>query len=177
MNQLSFSSFGEVANSRWYLSLYFSSIVIPTAVMMLKYSGKYKGAWIYKAAPVRDFGPVFSGTLKAFLVKLYVPIFFTISVVFLFIFGARIIPDLVIMLLSSLLITFICAKLLLRSLPFSDSFDNAQKDAGLKILPFFLLIGVFYGIHYASLFIPFGAWIYTVILVIINIIGWWKGFS
>lgn len=176
-NQLTFHTFEEIASSRWYLSIYFSSIVIPTAVLMLKFSGKYKGAWVYKTVPLKNLGPLYSGTVKAFLVKLYLPIFVLLSILFTIIFGLRIIPDLLIVLLSSTLITYVCAKLLLNSLPFSESFDDAQKDTGLKMLPFMLVIGVFYGVHYLTLQVPGGALVYTIVLIVINILVWSRGFS
>lgn len=177
LNQLTFSSYEEIISSNWYLSIYFSSIVIPTAILMLKYSGKYKGAWVYKTVPLKDLGPLYSGTLKAFLVKLYLPIFLLLSIIFSFLFGIRILPDLLIVFLSSALLAFICAKLLLNSHPFSESFDDAQKDAGLKMLPFMLVIGLFYGIHHLAILVPWGALVYTVVLLAVNFLVWTRGFS
>ncbi|MGG0716953.1 hypothetical protein ABE096_05035 [Robertmurraya massiliosenegalensis] len=172
MNQLTINTFSEIASSKWYLSIYFCSIVIPTAVMMIKYSGKYKGAWIYKAAPIKDWHALYHGTMKAFIVNLYLPVFLSVSMIFIFIFGLRIIPDLIIVLLSSLLFAYFCMKILLKSLPFSESFDDAQKEMGLKVLPFMLLIGLLCGIHYISLLIPWGAWLYTVILIFVQVLIW-----
>lgn len=172
MNQLTINSYSEIAASKWYLSIYFCAIVIPTAIMMIKYSGKYKGAWIYRVAPINDWNALQNGTIKAFLVNLYIPVFLVVGVIFTFIFGVRIIPDLLIVLLSSFLFTFICKKTVMNSLPFSESFDDAQKEIGLKVLPFMLLISIFCGIHYVALLIPWGAWVYSVILVFIQIFIW-----
>lgn len=176
-NQLSFSSFEEMIDSSWYLSIYFTTIVIPTAVMMIKFSGKYKGAWIYKTVPLHDKGSLYSGAMKAFLAKLYFPIYLCVSIIFVIVFGPRIIPDLVIVFLASLVFAYICAKLLLKSLPFSESFEDAQKDAGLKVLPFILLIGVFYGFHFASLLVSWGSWVYMGVLLLINLVLWRKPFK
>ena len=55
--------FNGLGNDNWSevvagkLTVYFSMIVIPTVMMMLKYSGTYKGAWIFKAAPVQSLAP------------------------------------------------------------------------------------------------------------------------
>lgn len=171
-NQLAFTSFEDILESNWYLSIYFTTIVIPTAVMMIRYSGKYKGAWIYKTVPIHDLGTLFSGTIKAFLVKLYFPVLLLISIIFVLAFGIRIVPDLVIVFLGSLVFAFICAKSLLTSYPFSESFEDAQKDAGIRVLPFMLLIGVFYGIHLASLLVSWGPWVYMAILLLVNIFIW-----
>jgi hypothetical protein len=63
--------------------------MLPTVIMMMKYSEKYKGAWIYKTAPVKDIPDIFRGTLKAFIVKLIVPVFVSESIIFAAIFGVR----------------------------------------------------------------------------------------
>ena len=44
-------------------------------VHMLKFSGSYKGSWLLKAAPIKNQSAAYSGALKAFLVKLYLPVF------------------------------------------------------------------------------------------------------
>lgn len=78
-NELREQSLEQLADSRWYLSIYFSMIMIPTIVMMLKYSGKYKGAWLFKTVPLKELGTMTSGTLKAFLVKLFLPIYLVLQ--------------------------------------------------------------------------------------------------
>lgn len=172
VNQLTFNSYAEISASKWYLSIYFCTIIIPTAVIMFRFSGKYKGAWIYKTAPIKSWSSLYSGTLKAFLVNLYLPVFLLVSVIFLFIFGFRIIPDLFIVLLSSIFYAYICANMLIKSLPFSESFDDAQKESGLKILPFVLLIGVFFAIHYLSLQVQWGLWVDLLVLAGIQVFIW-----
>ena len=43
-----------------YLTIYFSLVMIPTVIITLKYSNNYKGAWIYKAAPLAGSSGLFS---------------------------------------------------------------------------------------------------------------------
>ena len=35
-------------------NIYFCALLIPTVVMMMKYSAGYKGAWVYKAIPIKN---------------------------------------------------------------------------------------------------------------------------
>ena len=48
-------------------------------MILLKFSGKYKGAWIYSVAPIQQLKPIFSGTIKAFIFKLYLPVYLLIK--------------------------------------------------------------------------------------------------
>ena len=43
----------HLSTSKSYLTIYFSLIIIPTIMILLKFSGKYKGAWIYRVAPIQ----------------------------------------------------------------------------------------------------------------------------
>lgn len=45
----------DYASSMSYLNIYFSMMIIPSAVLMLGHSAKYKAAWIYKTLPLKDY--------------------------------------------------------------------------------------------------------------------------
>jgi ABC-2 type transport system permease protein len=162
----------ELLTSSMYLSIYSSFIVIPTVVMMLSYSGKYKGSWVYKVAPVSSRASIYKGTLKAFLMKLFLPLYALISIVFIILFGYRVIPEIVIVFISACIFTVICLSLMRGALPFSESFEGVQQSDSWKVLPFYLIVGVFLGLHYLSLQVPFGNPGYLVILLVVNLILW-----
>ncbi|MGD6957562.1 hypothetical protein ACQCWA_05355 [Rossellomorea aquimaris] len=162
----------ELLTSSMYLSIYSSFIVIPTVVMMLSYSGKYKGSWVYKVAPVSSRASIYKGTLKAFLMKLFLPLYALISIVFIILFGYRVIPEIVIVFISACIFTVICLSLMRGALPFSESFEGVQQSDSWKVLPFYLIVGVFFGLHYLSLQVPFGIPGYLVILLVVNLILW-----
>src|SRR5699024_11243728 len=69
-NNLNTSSFSDISRGYSYLTIYFSNIIIGIVVYMLKYSDKYKGAWIFQVTPNENRSKFYSATLKAFLVKL-----------------------------------------------------------------------------------------------------------
>lgn len=176
-NQLQMESFESIRESKWYLSLYLSVMMIPNILMMLKYSGRHKGAWVYRTAPVELLRSVYTGTIKAFVVRLFMPVYILLSVIFISIFGFRIIEDILVIFLSSILYIIIGFSLIKGSLPFSESFEAAQDSAGWKLIPFFLLIGVFLGIHFLFTLLSYGTYIYLVILLIVVVVSWRLAFK
>ncbi|SHJ75339.1 hypothetical protein SAMN05444401_3803 [Clostridium amylolyticum] len=177
MNSSRGSSFAEVAAGKSYLNIYFTALMLPTIIMMMRYSEKYKGAWIYRTLPIENSAPIFKGTLKAFIVNLMFPIYLLESIIFIVIFGTRIIPDLIVVFLVVLLFTIICFKSFRQALPFSEAFEAAQQTEGMKMFPLLIVLGIIAGAHYASTLIPFGIYILGVILVILNLVFWRKSFN
>ncbi|MEG9297525.1 hypothetical protein V6B33_13740 [Mangrovibacillus sp. Mu-81] len=171
-NHMTLTSFEGLSSSMVYLSIYASLIVIPTVVMQLGYSGKYKGSWIYKVAPVEEQAPIHKGTLKAFLAKLFIPLYLVMAVCFIFIFGMKVLPGLIIVLISAFIYTVVCYKLLSDGLPFSESFDGVKQSDGWKVLPFYIIIGAFLGVHVLSLKFDYGVYVYLVLLLIVNFTVW-----
>ncbi|SET19281.1 hypothetical protein SAMN05421676_103184 [Salinibacillus kushneri] len=173
-NELQDKSLEEVAAGNFYLSIYFSSIMVPTAVFMLKYSGTYKGAWIYKILPVKDFRYLYKGILKAFIIKLHLPLYLLVSAIFLWIYGGSILLDILAVFLSSCLYTAICFTLIKGTLPFSEPFEAAQQNMGWKTIPYLFLLAGFWLIHLFVLKVPFGVLLYILILFITNLLVWRK---
>jgi len=170
--------FSNLSTSRSYLSIYFSLIIIPTVMLMLKYSGKYKGAWIYRVTPIKQLRPMFSGTIKAFLVKLYLPLYFLLSTIMIALFGMRILPDLVTVFVNACTFGVICFMILQKSIPFSESFDTANQNSNSGILFLLMLfVPVFAGLHFVSTLVPFGIYIYLLVAVIVLLLLWKLAFT
>ncbi|MFJ7737429.1 hypothetical protein ACIQ2D_14040 [Lysinibacillus sp. NPDC097287] len=156
-----------------YLNIYFSMLIIPTAVIMLGHSGKYKAAWIYKIFPLRDYKYLKKGSLKAFLIKLYIPLYLILSVVFCYIYGTRIILDLLTVLVASCLYTVICYIGSGSKIPFAKPFDEVGNAQGWQSLILFIPLGILAGLHYfMATRISNGTIIYLVVIVIINLALW-----
>ena len=81
-NSYSASSFEEMTSGRSYLTIYASLMVIPAAVVMLAHSGSYKGAWVCQTAPIRSHSIVNKATLKAFIVRLFLPLYTLLAILF-----------------------------------------------------------------------------------------------
>lgn len=176
-NKLQVSTYNELSTSKSYLAIYTSCLIIPNAITMLKYSGKYKGAWLYKTAPIQNLAPLYSAVLKVFIANLYFPVYFVLSLIFIGIFGIRIIPDLFIVFVTSILYSVICSHDIKGSLPFSESFDDAQQNSGLKIILALILAGLFAGVHFAVTFIPYGVFIYLLLLMTVTFFSWKRAYK
>jgi hypothetical protein len=172
------TNFNELSTSKSYLTIYFSLIIIPTIMILLKYSGKYKGAWIYRVAPIQQLKPIFSGTIKAFIFKLYLPVYLLLSIVFIAIFGVRVLPDLVIVFINAINYAVICFMVLKKSIPFSESIDqyNQNSNAGI-IFGLMLFVALFAGLHYVSTLFSYGIYLYMVIAIICLAALWRQAFN
>ena len=164
---------GEIADGNMFMFIYFCNVIIPSVVFMLKFSAGYKGSWLFRAAPIERISAIHSGTLKAFFVKLYIPIFVFLSLVFIWIFSARILPDLAAVLLGGLLQTLITYKIANGSdLPFSMSFEFAQESGGAKMMVLTLITGAFVGAHFLANAFHYGIYVYIAVLLVAMGIGW-----
>ncbi|WKA59272.1 hypothetical protein QWY16_03710 [Planococcus shenhongbingii] len=167
----------EISGGQLFLFIYFCNFMIPTLVYMLKFSEGYKGGWLFKAAPIEWTSRAYSGALKAFVVKLYVPVFIAVSFIFLWVFTARILPDLAAVFLGGLLQTLVTHKVVNEDeFPFSTSFEFAQDAGTAKMLGLSLLTGGFIGTHFIAASTDWGIYIYIVILLAALWIGWQKVF-
>ncbi len=166
-----------IETTKWYLIAYMSLIVIPTCVVMLVHSGKYKGAWLFRTVPVTDPSPIFKGTLKAFFVKLFLPVFLLDAVAFTYLFKWHVIPSLLVIGCSAFLYLYICYRVFVRALPFSKPFDSESQNMGMKVLPMLLVVGIFVVLHFTATMIPYGIYIYLILLIVANLIVWTKTFK
>ena len=159
--------------STWYLTIYFSLLIIPTSVFMLSHASNYKAAWIYQIFPLKDFTNLKKASLKAFLIKLFLPIYIILSVIFCFIYGVRIIPDLLAILVASWLYSVICYIGFGNRMPFSKPFNDIGDSQGWKMLVLLLPVAILaYVHHYMVSNFTYGALIYLFSLVVINFITW-----
>lgn len=175
--RLSMSSFAEISKGKSYFFIYFTGMMLSSIIIMIKYSGTYKGAWIYKTMPINNYKPVFKGTMKALIVKLFLPIFLFQAVVFIAIFGVRITGDLVVILLNMMSYTLLCFMTMEKALPFSQPYDAAkQSDVGITFILMFV-IGAIWLAHYFigkmnySFYIPLG------VSIVANLILWKVAFN
>ncbi|WJY26839.1 hypothetical protein [Sporosarcina trichiuri] len=163
----------SIGKSDQFYMLYFSFLVIATLTMMLSYSEKYKGAWLFEVTPIRQPGVLKRGTLKASLAQLFLPIYLLQAVLFGILFGARIIPDILGILIAAVLYAAICYGMGSRGvLPFSRPMGESLQSGTAKQIIFMLLIGAFVIPHIILAGLPYGSWIYLVLIAIACIIGW-----
>jgi len=170
------SGFYELAKGRTYLFIYFCGMMLPTLIMLMGCSENYKAAWIYKVMPIKNLKQVFHGTMKAFMVRLFVPLYVMEAIIFILIYGIRIIPDILVAFVASMIYSILCFIFMEKSLPFSRQFDSTQQsNVGMSML-LLLVLGIMGGIHFAITYIRFGVLIYLAVLVITFIILWENAF-
>jgi len=156
-----------------WLTIYACLLMIPSVVLMLNFSGKYKGAWVFKTAPLNDFSSIFKGTLKAFLVKLFLPIYLLLSLIYLWLFGMSVFLNLVAIFITAVIYTLISFKVTNEGLPFSKPMEEA-KEGGIKLFLLILGIGIFVAAHYKVSQFSYGTAVYTLLLAILAVWLWRK---
>ncbi|GIO63045.1 hypothetical protein [Paenibacillus cineris] len=167
------SSWEEIRAGNSYLFMYFCAVMIPSAVMMLQYTSTPKGAWIFNTVPLCNHEPVYKGTLKACIAQLILPIFVVESIIFTVIFGVRILPDLLVILIMTLLYTVISFRLMGLEIPFTEPAQAGTQSgrAGLMLL-LFLILGAMAGLHFALRFSTYGVYVLMAVALIGNIAAW-----
>lgn len=173
-NDLNNRPYAELASSNAYFTIYFSLIIIGTVVYMLQYSDKYKSAWIFQTVPIKNERLFYSATLKAFLIKLFLPIYLFLSVIYVAIFSARIIPDLVAILLTAIIQTLISYKFVNNGIyPFSEFLETGQQGgSSMKTFLVMFFAAIFAGVHYIVKLFPIAIYGYLILLLIFTIVGW-----
>ncbi|NKE07017.1 hypothetical protein [Mesobacillus selenatarsenatis] len=165
-------TFEEFRASSYYLTIYSVMLVIPASVIMLAHSGSYKGGWIYQVSPLKNPFILNKAALKAFLFQLFLPLFLLVSIIFSFLFGLRVLDDLLAVLVAALIFTVLCYLAGDKELAFSQPFDAVKQSGDIRLFLLMLIIPVFVGLHYLALKLPFGAMGYVVLLLVLNLLLW-----
>lgn len=168
----------NLVNSSLYLSIYAFTLIIPNIVVMLKYSEKYSGAWIYEVAPIKNISSIYKGVIKGMFFKLVIPPYIFISILFIIIFSEGVIKHLIIVFLSIILITILNFLISSKAYPFSEKFEgtNNGSSVGIAILSIaFILVALI--LHVLSNFFNIGIYIYGVVLLILDLILWKTAFN
>lgn len=167
----------EIKNISLYMSLniYWFVFMVPTLLMTLQYSNNYKAAWIYEAAFISDKSNIYKGAYKALISNLLLPLYLFESIIFIVIFGIKIVPILIIT--FAFLLIFVVIEHLIgkNSLPFTLKFGEVNKSQNIiNTLLGMVILGIAVGINYFMLFNIYALVAYGIILIIIAFIMWSK---
>ncbi|MES2371393.1 MAG: hypothetical protein V4557_02360 [Bacteroidota bacterium] len=139
--------------------IYFCSFALSTALGQLTFSDKYKAGWIYYVTPIHNPGRMYSGAVKATIIKFYVPLVAIIFCTAIAIVGPKVIPNLLLGFFNQVLITILTAYLTLNAFPFSVQQSTSMKGGkfikGLFALAIPIMLAI---VHY---------FIYSYLIVII----------
>jgi len=121
---------------------------------------------------------MFSGTLKAFIFKLFLPVYLIISIIFIALFGVRILPDLIVVFLNACTFAVICFMVLKKFIPFSASFDEYNQNSNVAIfIGLMLFVALFAGIHYSATLITYGIYLYLAFAILYLVTLWKRAFT
>lgn len=170
--------FESLRNSRQYLSIYAFALVIPNILIMSRYSEKYMGAWIYQIAPIKNISSVFRGVLKGIIYKFMIIPYSFISLIYILIFGPKVIIHLIIVFLVLISLMIINFLLLKKSFPFSKKFEatNGGESIGVMLIHMFSVL-VALGIHFVLVNNKIVSYVYIIVLVILNLLLWKYSFN
>jgi hypothetical protein len=172
-----------IISGKGYFGIYMTVMFLITSVTVLCCSEKAKGAWVYKALPIKNPGIIFKGAIKAYIMKIVLPAFGVISFIFLIIFKFSIVKDILVIGLSLLVILILIFKLFIKQLPFSKEFNYGQNQNWKLGITSIVLSGGSALLHSILRKIPFAITVYIGVLALIVIIVWknsfkmsWEGF-
>jgi hypothetical protein len=178
INMTMSSSLEEIRQSKAYFFIYFSALLLPTLIQMIQYSDKYQGAWIYYILPIKNINHLHKGVIKAVMLQFIYPLFIFQGGLFIFAFGVRIVPDLMIVLLNMIIYAALVYGALSKNLPFSQNFAvGTQSSSTSKLLIYMFLLAAVGGIHFGLSFIPWFRLVYIIIASILAYFLWKKVFQ
>lgn len=167
----------QTSNS--FINIYWGIAMVSVSVYYISSSEKYRGAWIYRVLPIETPGIIFKGAFKAFMLKFNIPLIGLMALLFIPLYGIRIIPDIILIFINMILLALAFYKTASRQLPFSKDFQ-AAKSGGTRVGLMFLLFiicGAMAGIHFAFIHVPFGVTINIAISLLITYLLWHFSFK
>lgn len=173
----SMDSISEIKNISLHVSLniYWFMLMVPTLLMTLQYSNDYKAAWIYETAYISNKSNIYKGAYKALLANILLPLYLFESIIFIVIFGIKVLPILIIAFIFLLVFIVIEHMLGKNTLPFTLKFGEVNKSQNLiNTLLGMVILGVGVGINYFALFNIYALAGYSMILIILAFILWSK---
>ncbi|QZY53908.1 ABC transporter permease [Crassaminicella profunda] len=167
----------EMAENKLYLFIYLTVQMMSSSVLMLNTSEKYKGVWIYKILPIKNYAHIYKGAWKGFLLKYHIPVLLFVSFIFSLFYGYKIIIDLILILLNMLLISILVFRNSSKELPFSKDFKHVQENSLGTFFFAAFICGVLAGIHFLVRNSSYGRMIYLGVVFILNVFLWKKSFQ
>lgn len=145
-NDISILEFLEsLKNSRSYSGLYFFNLMFLPVISDLFVSKNPEKANIFKCLPIKKPSDINKGLIKAFNISYTLPCYLVVSVIFVFLFGIKIIPYLFLVFINLILSEVIFLAWLKKRIPFSGSIKDDGVDrfeSGLASFAITLFLGL-----------------------------------
>ncbi|QNK40195.1 ABC transporter permease [Caproicibacter fermentans] len=169
----------EIKGGDYFLFLYLSAMLLAPMIVMLGMSENYKGSWIYRVMPIGSPGEILKGAAKAFIYKYIFPVFFFAGLIFSAIYGAKIIPDIILIFLNTLILMLLISGFSKKELPFCKDFQYTQNGSNLGLMILSMaLSGAFAGVHFMLLrFFSPGIYLFIALSIGLILILWHTAFK
>ncbi|HEX2945630.1 MAG TPA: ABC transporter permease [Clostridia bacterium] len=163
----------SILQSKAYLYIYFAVALLSTSLQYINNSEQYRGAWIYKVLPLTSPAPLLKGAMKAYFMKYILPFFVFASLIFLAIFGIRILPDILLMFFNLLVLLLVIFAVSNKELPFYKDFQYTQdKNSIAAWFISFAICGVLVAAHLIAGGLAYGITINLAISVLLTVVIW-----
>ncbi len=129
--------------------IYFSCLLLTTALQNIVTSDKWKAAWIWHLAPLQSPGKILNGSITAAMAMFFLPLATLTGLIALSVWGVAILPNVLMGFSAQIFICLLLSRLLVQKLPFSS--PPAGADAGgnfLRGIMFLFIAGAAAFIHY-----------------------------
>ena len=150
----------ELPNTKWYLLfIYMGSTGLSASLALVPYSDDFKAAWVYYALPIEKPGDVLLASLKAQVIKFFLPFYAILSLVLFAIWRLTVVDDVIFGFLNVLIIALIYSLINDPLLPFSEE-SNTQAQSGnfVRGLLSFIIFILVAGFHYLATLMPYLIW-------------------
>lgn len=155
-----------------FLFIYFCGLMLPNIVVMIRCSVSFKAAWLYKALPIKNYASIFKGTMKAYILRLFAPMFLVEAVIFTALLGFQILPHLMVVFINMMIYNILCFIVLNKTLPFSRSFDTIQQTETGRMMGLMFILGIIALSQLIFMNISYGVWINLLISLAANQLLW-----
>lgn len=161
----------QIKESRVYFYFYFTSLCLGQCLISAIRSENAKASWIYKMFPMTSTQFIYKGFLKAMFVKYMIPLMLYQSILMVAIWGALVIPYMLVININSFVLFMIYYKVVENQLPFTKGYSETGENNVGSTMIVCLMIFVIGGGHFAICsFAPYGNEIVGVVGLIAGIL-------
>ena len=142
-----------LSNTKMFLwFVYLPMISISSSLSIVVFNDNYMAAWVYQSTPLKRPGEIISGTLKALLLKFFVPVYLLLFIFSYYIWGVQIVDDFLFGFFNNIMIFLLTANLSDHYLPFSRQ-PNVKEQTGkiVRVILQLIIIVLLIGAHYLAL--------------------------
>jgi hypothetical protein len=140
----------DLRSSYYFVFLiYLVFMVLQVAIHEISYADDHKASWMFFVAPIDKPGEILSGSIKAIMVRLFIPVYMVICAVVMAIWGVSAIDDLIFGFFNNLLMVLLLIIVNPYRLPFSIApHVKSQTGSFARSLLTLLLVGGIGLMHY-----------------------------